>query len=251
MSASLVVRRWSLAVGKEVVRRASRVVRKRVVGFQSLVKNSRRRALKDKVSTSANWHRTLNCVIPTGVRPSASGWSNGVEEPGLCGWVELVSLILLIAVLSPVLAAQDLPLGWRRPTKSETADEWRNKSRTRFLIVSGDFDGDGRRDVAEILVNPSGKKFGVFVKLAATRHWQSLVTYDLDSLGRYAIEFVKPGKYKTACGKGYGDWACAHGEPEVLVLRHSAIDFVYTHSADIFYYWDGELKNFRAVQMSD
>ena len=31
------------------------------------------------------------------------------------------------------------------------------------------------------------------------------------------IDIVKPGKYKTACGKGY--YECEKGEPEVLKLK--------------------------------
>lgn len=119
------------------------------------------------------------------------------------------------------------------------------------MVVRGDFDGDGKQDVAELLVNPSIKQFGVFVKLAAAGQWHSLITFDLEAIGRYAIDFVKPGKYKTACGKGYGDYACAHGEPDFLVLKHPAVDFIYTHSSDIIYYWDQKSKTFLEVQMSD
>lgn len=194
---------------------------------------------------------TKSSVIPTGVRPSVLGWSNEVEEPAVHWLRQTAALIFLVALLSSIVLAQELPEGWRRPTRSETSGAWRKESPTRFLVVRGDFDGDGKQDVAELLVNPSIKQFGVFVKLAAAGQWHSLITFDLEAIGRYAIDFVKPGKYKTACGKGYGDYACAHGEPDFLVLKHPAVDFIYTHSSDIIYYWDQKSKTFLEVQMSD
>jgi hypothetical protein len=194
---------------------------------------------------------TLTSVIPIRVRPSALGWSNGVEEPDVCLLRQIAVLIFLAALFSSVAVAQELPEGWRRPTRSETSGAWRKESPTRFLVIKGDFDGDGKQDIAELLVNPSIKQFGVFVKLAGAGQWQPLITFDLDAIGRYAIDFVKPGKYKTACGKGYGDYACAHGEPDFLVLKHPAVDFIYTHSGDIIDYWDQKSKSFHEVQMSD
>jgi hypothetical protein len=173
-----------------------------------------------------------------------------VEEPAVCLLRQVAVLIFLAALLSLVARGQELPEGWRRPTRSETSGAWRKESPTRFLVVKGDFDGDGKQDIAELLVNPSLKQFGVFVKLAGAQ-WQSLITFGLGAIGRYAIDFVKPGKYKTACGKGYGDYACVHGEPDVLVLKHPAVDFIYTHSGDIIYYWDQKSKSFLEVQMSD
>jgi len=181
-----------------------------------------------------------NPVIPTGVRPSVFGWSKGVEEPAVRLRRQMAVLIFLAALLSPVALAQELAEGWRRPTQSETSGAWRDKSPTRFLAVKGDFDGDGKQDIAELLVSPSAKQFGVFVRLAAAGQWQSLITFDLDAIGRYAIDFVKPGKYKTA-----------QGEPEFLVLKHPAVDFIYTHSGDIIYYWDENSKSFRNVLMSE
>jgi hypothetical protein len=161
-----------------------------------------------------------------------------VEEPAVRLLRQTAFLVFLAALLSPIMRAQDLPEGWRRPTRSESSDEWRKKSPTRFLVVNGDFDGDGKQDVAELLVNPSAKQFGVFVRLAGTGKWQALITFDLEAIGRYAIDFVKPGKYKTA-------------SRDVLVLKHPAIDFIYTHSGDIIYCWDEKSESFHDIVMSD
>jgi hypothetical protein len=70
-------------------------------------------------------------------------------------------------------------------------------------------------------------------------------------LGNNGIELVKAGKYKTACGKRYGDFACAHGEPDFLELSTAAIDFFQAESSDSIFYWESASKSFREILMSD
>jgi hypothetical protein len=158
----------------------------------------------------------------------------------------------MIALAQIAVRAQGtLPSGWREPTREEASGSWRQKSPTRFLKVEGDFNGDGKSDVAQILVDPSKNKFGLFVKFGGAGQWQLVFDYDLAFLGRYGIDFVKPGKYETACGKGYGDWACAHKEPDWLQLSNPGIDLFYTESSESIYFWDQPSKKFREVVMSD
>jgi hypothetical protein len=193
---------------------------------------------------------TQSFVIPTVVRPSPRR-SSAVEEPAVCSSRPFFVLGLIV-LISSLASAQDLPAGWRRANVVEKSSSWRKKSPTRFFLVEGDFDGDGKQDVAELLINPSTKKFAAFVRLASTQKWQMLgEPVDLGLLDRFAIDFVKPGKYETACGKGYDDSFCAHGEPDYLILSHPAIDFIYTESADSIFYWDEKTKAFREIAMSD
>ena len=194
----------------------------------------------------------LTFVIPTGVRPSVPGWSNAVEEPAVSTVFQLLPFCLIVVLLSSLSAAQELPRGWRRPTNAEASDDWRSKSRTRFLIASGDFDGDGNADFAELLVNPSHKKWALFVKLQSAGQWQRVGDENgMDWLPSMGIHLVKPGKYETACGKGYGEEFCAQGEPKYLKLSTDAIDLFKEESADSVVYWDQKSHKFRFIQMSD
>ncbi len=128
--------------------------------------------------------------------------------------------------------AQSLPSGWQHPMKAEVADAWRDKSGSRFLVVKGDFDGDGKADLAELLVNRSRRKWAIFVKLGATTRWQRVGDEnEMDWLGGMGINVVKPGRHETACGKGYGEEFCAHGEPNYLKLTTDAID-VFKEESD-------------------
>jgi hypothetical protein len=164
----------------------------------------------------------------------------------------LLVLLFMSTLLAHAAFTQDLPTGWRVANTAERSSSWRKKSPTRFLRVEGDFDGDGKSDTAEILINSAKNQFAVFVNLAAKHQWQILVEpVDLASLDRFAIAIVKPGRYETACGKGYDDSFCAQGEPDYLVLAHPAINFIYTESSDSIFYWDGKTKSFREIAMSD
>jgi hypothetical protein len=119
--------------------------------------------------------------------------------------------------------------------------------------VRADLDGDGRTDQAELLLSASGRDFSLFVFLA-----QSDGTYKGYPLGEaisleyfdvMGIRAVKPGSYRTACGKGYT--ACEPGEPKVLRLRTWAIDFFKEESANSFFYWDSSGASFKRVWISD
>jgi hypothetical protein len=73
----------------------------------------------------------------------------------------------------------------------------------------------------------------------------------MEWLGGMGIHLVKPGRYETACGKGYGEEFCSHGEPKFLKLATDAIDLFRQESADSIAYWDQKRNMFALVQMSD
>jgi hypothetical protein len=188
-------------------------------------------------------------VIPTGVRPSAFWWSNGAEEPASSVRAKVFALILLVSLPLAVAFAQELPEGWRPPTFAEATGHWRQKSSTRYLTVKADFDGDGHDDLAEVLVDDSGKKFGLFVRLSGEHSdWQSL-HQARTPLGNLGIRVVRPGKYETLCGSDPS--VCDPETPKALDLTNSAIEFFSYGSASGVFYWDRMKNKFLSAPMSD
>lgn len=107
--------------------------------------------------------------------------------------------ISLFLMLGSVSAQEVLPHGWRKPSNTEASGWRRRKRAAKFLTLSGDFDGDAVRDLARLLVNPSQKRLGLFVRRASTGVWQLLKTDDVQNLERLGLDLVKPGRYETAC----------------------------------------------------
>ena len=158
-------------------------------------------------------------------------------------------LILLAAYsIAQVSAEQTLPAGWRKPALAEATGTWRKKSPARFLVVRGDFDGDGRDDVAELLVSDSGKSFGLFVWLSSQRRWQSIHGADA-SLGDLGISLVLPKKFDTLCADDPS--MCAPSAPATVDLKNEAIRFFAWGATSSIFYWDPSTQAFRNAPMGD
>ncbi|HXX35768.1 MAG TPA: hypothetical protein VEM15_14965, partial [Thermodesulfobacteriota bacterium] len=128
---------------------------------------------------------------------------------------------------------------------------WRREDPNLYLTAKADFDGDGKEDEAFLLINVNENKIGLFVQLSS--YPEKKIQLDeiqnrawLDVMG---VTVVKPGNYKTACGKGY--WACEKDEPPALNLKLAAIDYFKEGSANSFFVWDVKKKKFNRIWMSD
>ncbi len=156
---------------------------------------------------------------------------------------------VFFAFLTYAFAQEKLPEGWRKPMPSEANEAWRRKSRTGFLVVRGDFDGDGKQDVAELLVNDSGREFALFVRLSSQHEaWQS-IHGGRAPLADFGIRLVRPGKRDTLCGDDPS--VCAPDTAKSLDLANSAIEFFTYGEASSIFYWDKTAKRFRAAPMGD
>ena len=190
-------------------------------------------------------------VIPTGVRPSALGWSNGVEEPAVFGQRHAFVLIFLIAILSPTAVAQELPHGWRRPAQTEVAQSWRMKSPSRFMIVKGDFDGDGKADVAELLIGRSVQQGGLFVWLTSQFNnpagpiWHA----DKGGLSNIGIRPAHPGKRETLCSSDPSE--CEPQTPAYVNLKSNGIELFSRGTTRSVAFWDATTKKFRWIPIGD
>lgn len=146
-----------------------------------------------------------------------------------------------------------LPDGWTLPAKSLTVDDWRNKDSNRYLEVTGDFNGDGISDTAKLLARADGSGIALCVFLSAKGAPHKFIILsekkDIQSLKSLGIERVAPGRYETACGKGFTE--CRKDEPKQLIVTHDAINYFKYDSANMFYYWDQSVNAFKGIGITD
>ncbi len=170
--------------------------------------------------------------------------------------VKLVSPIIfvLLVFFSCSKAKLSLPAGWKIPLASDIRnDDWRKENIDRYMIVRGDFNGDGILDTARLLMREDGSMLGLFAFVSQKDG--SFKVYLLDemkateAIHSMGIKKVSPGSYRTACGKGY--WACGKDEVPNISLRNDAIDYFKTESANSYFYWDTQTNTFKRIWISD
>ncbi len=158
---------------------------------------------------------------------------------------------VLLLGLTTLCSAQQLPAGWTKPPANLTGQQFREKDSNHFLVVKGDFDGDGVQDKALLLVDQHNHKMGFFVCLTTATgcDWHRLEVMDIAFLDVMGIARVKPGEYETACGKGY--WECGKDEPEKLKTKRDAVEFFKDESASSVYVYNPITRKFGSVATSD
>ncbi len=96
---------------------------KSVVGRSSLVVGKTRNRIKPTLKVR-EFIVILTSVIPTGVRPSALGWSNGVEEPAFSSPLQTARVagerITLVAVLGALLLWMACAAGAQKVSDSQS-----------------------------------------------------------------------------------------------------------------------------------
>lgn len=173
------------------------------------------------------------------------------------------ALLLATLILAPLhghaaeSAAKSLPPpdGWRIPTQREVALPAGAAAGDASFAI-GDFDGDGREDIARMLIRNDNKHEGLWVHLGS--RWERLDASPIGSeqgrvsLGMY-IETRKPGVIAYRCFDD-APKACdvAPGTPEPkLRLRDPAIAYYRFASAESLYFWSRKHRKFLRVWTSD
>jgi len=137
--------------------------------------------------------------------------------------------------------------GWRAVAEADLASvPAAQRPPGQRFAVSGDFDGDGKADRAWVMVSDKGHRYGLFVSRGG-RSAETLADGDVSDLPNLVLALAKPGTYKTACAKGYGDDA----QPcrRQVRARWTAIGFGSYESSDQIFFWDG--KRFDSEFLSD
>ena len=165
------------------------------------------------------------------------------------GMAVILILLLLISCLSDLGHMK----GWREPGSSEAGEGWRSKDVNRYLVVKGDFNGDGIMDEARLLVRTKGDGMGLFVFISQKDHkFQTFLLDEIrekDFIQVMGISKIKPGRYKTACGKGY--WECRNGEVPEILIKNDSLDYFKFESANSYFFWDEKSEKFKRVWISD
>ena len=167
---------------------------------------------------------------------------------------------LSIFLLLPLLVGCEeapLPEGRRFPTEADFIGEWKENEKyiKQPFLAEADFDGDGGIDQTWILVKNDGS-WGVFALLNSDTTSRNLIQLDMTKIGSktylppqsMGLKVVSKGKYKTACGKGYG---CEKNDPKEIELRLPAIQYFRYESASSIFYWDQKANSFKRIWMSD
>jgi hypothetical protein len=114
--------------------------------------------------------------------------------------------------------------------------------------VRGDFDHDGRSDVAQIIASNDGK-YRLVVRHGDVRRSTSVIqVFERSALPNLYVGRAKPGRWKTWCGKGGGN----EGDPcprESVVLHGDTLDFGMSEASESVAIWNG--RSFDVVLLSD
>ena len=165
--------------------------------------------------------------------------------------------LLASIVFTGVLVAQaglTAPSGYRFPNDADYSGAWKEFRADMPVpfVVRSDFDGDGRQDEVWLLPAIGGHGFGLFAFMGTSNGSPRVVALERDPKSEaqgFGVALVEPGRYKTACGKGY--WECARDEPEVLNLKLPSVEFFKFESASSVFWWDRRSERFKRTAISD
>jgi len=114
--------------------------------------------------------------------------------------------------------------------------------------VRGDFDHDGKIDVAEIVPAANGR-FDLVIRRGAAGHPVSVIaSYNASQLANLYVTTAKPGHWRTWCGKGGG----ADSDPcprASVTLKGDTLDFGMKEASESVAIWTGQ--RFEVVLLSD
>jgi hypothetical protein len=154
-------------------------------------------------------------------------------------------MIIIISCSSVQKSSSD----WKHIDKETLAkDNWRTKDLAYFTDIDGDFDGNGKTDKAYIARSDSDRQIALVVIMNGTEVFilDKLTESDLSIMG---IKKTLPGKYVTACGKGY--FECSNGDLPEIEISSDSIEFFKNEGASSLFYWNNESRVFNRIWISD
>lgn len=146
----------------------------------------------------------------------------------------------------------NVPTGWRIADKEDSIDDWARFNSPNKIV--NDFNGDGYKDVAQILLNKdssTGYRFVVEIGGSQKSQQFNLMESEQVSPQSIAIVLIKPSDkvWDSACSKGY--WDCESGEIRQFKVTKPSIQFCYIESACTVFIWSDRNYNFTKIPISD
>lgn len=138
-----------------------------------------------------------------------------------------------------------VPPGWDKVTYPDllsTGDfGFRASQVSGYMQAIGDFDGDGRPDIAEVYVNRHTGNHAVFITLnaRAVARVYKVIEAPANLMARIGISRAVPGEYRNACAKGLGAKGLGGCTPTKFKMKYDGLAYFIFESAQEMVYWDG------------
>lgn len=154
-----------------------------------------------------------------------------------------LALALATIILSACGAPKSVEGGWRKMTAAEVeAAKKAALSENDFLkappalSVTGDFNGDGRRDEAAFWVNAQDAAL-FFLSGTGAAPQRLSDPRPRGELVNASLAVLPPGVYPTACSRGMGDDSTPCRA--TITLSAPGIEHITWESASVVYFWNG------------
>lgn len=164
----------------------------------------------------------------------------------------ILGLIFCLAACASNTRNVALTDGWRVADKEDAVDDWARFNSPNKII--DDFNGDGKADIAQILINENSKTgFKLVVEVSGIDKINQFKLVENPEIAAQstAIELLNPSNevWESACSKGY--WDCEKDEIRQFKITKPSIQFCYIESACTVFLWSDRNKEFIEIPISD
>lgn len=145
------------------------------------------------------------------------------------------------------------PTGWRLPSRAERADDRGAHPRGRSFNARADFNDDGRRDEAWILLPTAGASAaGLFVFLRQPdRTYRSVQLDYVEGVKIENLYINLPGRNESRRVATDGCGIFRKGDRINLDFASRGLAFGTLESSELIYYWDRGSRTFQKVATGD